>query len=170
MESKLPTREEALSLLTEYNSSDALIKHALAVEAAMRHIARKRGQDEDEWGLVGLIHDLDYERFPDEHCSKTGEILTERGWPERLVRAALGQQGGDEEPAGSRAHGGQVVGVDVDDVPADAVGGERDGVGLGDQAVAVAHADGADVAPDSGADDDAVVAGRDAGQQFDHRL
>ena len=102
MESKLPTREEALSLLTEYNSSDALIKHALAVEAAMRYIARKRGQDQDEWGLVGLVHDLDYERFPDEHCRKTGEILTERGWPERLVRAAVSHGWGicsDVEPA-----------------------------------------------------------------------
>jgi len=101
MESKLPTREEALSLLREYNRSEGLIKHALAVEAVMRHMARRRGADEETWGLVGLIHDLDYERYPEEHCRKTAEILGARGWPEGLIRAAVSHGWGicsDVEP------------------------------------------------------------------------
>jgi putative nucleotidyltransferase with HDIG domain len=89
METKTPTREEALALLKEFNQADGLIKHALAVEAVMRHIARKRGADPEMWGAVGLIHDLDYERFPDEHCRKTPEILRQRGWPEEYIRAAV---------------------------------------------------------------------------------
>ena len=84
-----PTRDEAFELLAQYNQSPSLIKHALAVEAVMRYFARKRGQNEDTWGIVGLIHDLDYERFPDEHCRKTNEILTERGWAAEYVRAAV---------------------------------------------------------------------------------
>jgi putative nucleotidyltransferase with HDIG domain len=89
METKIPTRDEALALLKEYNRSEGLIKHALAVEAVMRYIARKRGQDPEKWGAIGLIHDLDYEQFPDQHCRKTGDILRERGWPEEYVRAAV---------------------------------------------------------------------------------
>ena len=84
-----PTRDDAWKLLTEFNQNEALRKHALAVEAVMRYIARKRGEDEEKWGIVGLIHDLDFEQFPDEHCRKTGEILRERGWPEEIVRAAV---------------------------------------------------------------------------------
>jgi len=60
-----PTRQEAFSLLTEYNKTEGLIKHALAVEAVMRYCACKRGQDEEKWGVIGLVHDLDYEQFPD---------------------------------------------------------------------------------------------------------
>lgn len=89
MQSNTPGREEALSLLKEFNKSESLINHALAVEAAMRHFARKHDEDEDMWGIVGLIHDLDYEQFPDQHCKKTGEILRERGWPEAYIRAAI---------------------------------------------------------------------------------
>ena len=89
MEPHQPTREEAWQLLNEYNSSEGLIKHALAVEAVMRYMARKRGQDEETWGVVGLVHDLDYERWPDRHCTKTAEILRDRGWPEDLVRAVV---------------------------------------------------------------------------------
>ena len=89
MEMHVPTRDEALALLKEYNSNESLIKHALAVEGVMRYVARKRGEDEEKWGVIGLIHDLDYERFPDQHCAKTEEILTERGWPEDYVRAAI---------------------------------------------------------------------------------
>jgi len=89
METHVPSREEALALLREYNESESLIKHALCVEGVMRSMARARGADEEQWGIVGLIHDLDYERFPDEHCRKTNEILTERGWPEAYVRAAV---------------------------------------------------------------------------------
>jgi putative nucleotidyltransferase with HDIG domain len=101
MTEQTPTREEALALLREYNRSEGLIKHALAVEGVMRYAARKRGADEDKWGVVGLIHDLDYERFPDEHCKKTQEILRERGWPEEYVRAAVSHGWGictDVEP------------------------------------------------------------------------
>jgi len=89
MEQKRPTRQEALELLHQYNESDSLRKHAYAVEGVMRYIARKRGENEEKWGIVGLIHDLDYERFPDQHCKKTGEILKEKGWPEEYIRAAV---------------------------------------------------------------------------------
>ena len=95
------SRQEVFSLLKEYNKNDALIKHALAVEAVMRYCARKRGLDEDEWGLIGLIHDLDYEQFPDQHCQKTEEILTSRGWPAEYVRAVISHGWGlctDVEP------------------------------------------------------------------------
>lgn len=96
-----PTREEALALLEEFNQGEGLVKHALAVEAVMRYIARKRGEDEDLWGIVGLVHDLDYEKFPEAHCRKTAEILAERGWPEEIVRAAVSHGWGicsDVEP------------------------------------------------------------------------
>lgn len=86
---KTPTREEALEILKKYNTSDSLIKHALAVEAVMRYSARKRGQDEDKWGVIGLIHDLDYEQFPEEHCAMTEKILNEHGWPQEYIRAAV---------------------------------------------------------------------------------
>ena len=89
MDNKAPTRDEALALLKEYNRSEGLVKHALAVEAVMRYVARRRGEDPEKWGVIGLIHDLDYEQFPDQHCRKTGEILRERGWPEEYVRAAV---------------------------------------------------------------------------------
>ena len=89
MEEKRPTREEALALLHEYNESDSLRKHAYAVEGVMRYIGRKRGEDEEEWGIIGLIHDLDYEKFPDQHCTQTGEILRQHRWPEKYIRAAL---------------------------------------------------------------------------------
>ncbi len=95
------SRHEVLSLLKEYNKNDALIKHALAVEAVMRYCARKRGADAEQWGLIGLIHDLDYEQFPDQHCKKTEEILTSRGWPAEYVRAVISHGWGlctDVEP------------------------------------------------------------------------
>jgi len=84
-----PSRQEALALLREYNKNDNLIKHALAVEAVMRYCARKRGQNEETWGVIGLVHDLDYEQFPDQHCRKSAEILRSRGWPEEYVRAVV---------------------------------------------------------------------------------
>ena len=89
MDNNIPTREDALQLLKEYNQDDSLIKHALAVEGVMRHIARKKGEDEEKWGVIGLVHDLDYEQFPKQHCSKSKEILQERGWPEEYVRAVI---------------------------------------------------------------------------------
>jgi putative nucleotidyltransferase with HDIG domain len=84
-----PNREEAFLLLKEYNKNEGLIKHALAVEAVMRYFARKRGQDEEKWGVIGLIHDLDYEQFPQQHCKKTEEILTTRNWPPEYIRAVV---------------------------------------------------------------------------------
>lgn len=101
MTSKIPTREEAYKLLLEYNKSDSLIKHALAVEGVMRYFARKRGEDEEKWGIIGLVHDLDYGRFPEEHCRKSEEILTEEGWPEEYIRAVVSHGWGlcsDVEP------------------------------------------------------------------------
>ena len=82
MNAKVPAREEAYKLLTEYNKNESLIKHALAVEGVMRYIARKLGEDEEKWGVIGLIHDLDYEKYPDQHCQKTEEILKENDWPD----------------------------------------------------------------------------------------
>lgn len=81
------TREEAFSLLKEYNQDESLIKHALAVEAVMRHFALLFGEEVEKWGIIGLIHDLDYEQYPEEHCVKVKEILTERGWPEEYIHA-----------------------------------------------------------------------------------
>ncbi len=101
MGEKRPTREDALKILHEYNQNDSLRRHAYAVEGVMRHIARTRGEDEDKWGIIGLIHDLDYERFPDQHCTRTREILEEHGWPEEYIRAAVSHGWGicsDVEP------------------------------------------------------------------------
>ena len=89
MSSPTPTREDALALLIKYNQSESLIKHAFAVEGVMRYMARKYGEDEDVWGVVGLIHDLDYEQYPDEHCKKTEAILKANNWPEDLIRAVI---------------------------------------------------------------------------------
>ena len=101
MANAIPTRDEAMALLREFNQGEGLVRHALAVEAVMRHMARKRGADPDVWGIVGLIHDLDYEQFPDQHCAKTAEILRDRGWPEEFIRAAVSHGWGtcsDVEP------------------------------------------------------------------------
>ncbi len=96
-----PTREAAFALLQQYNSNPSLITHAKAVEATMRYLARRGGQDEDQWGIIGLIHDLDYEQFPEQHCQKTEEILRANGWPEDYIRAVLSHGWGictDVEP------------------------------------------------------------------------
>ena len=101
MAEHVPTREEALALLKEYNRTDSLLKHAYAVEGVMRYMARKHGEEEQKWAIVGLIHDLDYERFPQQHCKKTREILQEREWPEEYIQAAVSHGWGlcvDEEP------------------------------------------------------------------------
>ncbi len=87
--SSIPTREEALTLFKEYNASESLLKHALAVEGVMRYIAEKKGEDPEIWGMIGLVHDLDYEQYPDQHCTKTKEILESRNWPEEYVRAVI---------------------------------------------------------------------------------
>jgi len=83
----VPTREDAWKLLNEYMSSENLIKHSLAVEAVMRHMATKYGEDPEKWGVVGLAHDVDYEQYPDQHCSKVRDILEEHHWPEEYIRA-----------------------------------------------------------------------------------
>ena len=85
------TRETAWQLLTEYTQSDSLRKHALAVEAAVRGYARQFGEDEEVWGFVGLVHDFDYERYPDaqNHPFRGVEILRERGCPEFVLKAIL---------------------------------------------------------------------------------
>lgn len=82
-------RDAAWELLTEYTQNPSLIKHALAVEATMRALARKYGADEEEWGLVGLLHDFDYERYPQlpDHPLEGGKILREKGYPEHVIHA-----------------------------------------------------------------------------------
>jgi putative nucleotidyltransferase with HDIG domain len=82
-----PDREEAWNLLCEYTQTPSLRTHALAVEAVMRHFARLAGEDEEKWGVIGLLHDFDYEKYPDEHCKKSAEILRERGVDEECVHA-----------------------------------------------------------------------------------
>jgi putative nucleotidyltransferase with HDIG domain len=93
----LPTRDEALALQHEYTQSDSLRKHMLAVEAAMRAYARRFGEDEHRWGLAGLIHDFDYERYPNhEHSPTEGHpaegvrVLRSRGWPDDILEAIMG--------------------------------------------------------------------------------
>ena len=82
-------RADAIVLLNEHTKNPSLIKHMLAVEAAMRAYARKLNQDEEIWGIVGLLHDFDYERWPDppDHPLKGSEILRERGYPEEVIYA-----------------------------------------------------------------------------------
>ncbi|MFW0859533.1 MAG: HDIG domain-containing metalloprotein [Dehalococcoidia bacterium] len=89
MQADTPTYDNALSLFKEFNKSESLLKHAYSVEGVMRYMARKMGEDEQKWGIVGLLHDLDYERFPKQHCKKSQELLEERGWPAEYVRAIL---------------------------------------------------------------------------------
>jgi putative nucleotidyltransferase with HDIG domain len=89
MKESKPTRQEAFTLLKEYNKNESLIKHALAVETVMRYRARKRSEDEEKWAVIGLVHDLDYEQFPEQHCKKTEEILRSRNWPEDYIRAIM---------------------------------------------------------------------------------
>ncbi len=87
---KTPAREDAMALLKKHIQNEALIKHALAVEAVMIHFAKKFDEEDlEKWSAIGLIHDLDYEKYPDEHCHKTKEILTEEGWPEDYIRAVI---------------------------------------------------------------------------------
>ena len=93
----LPSRDATLALMHEYTASESLRKHMLAVEAAMRSYARKFGEDEERWGTAGLIHDFDYERFPnnahsptEEHPSEGVRVLRSRGYPEDVLQAILG--------------------------------------------------------------------------------
>lgn len=85
----VPTREAALELFREYNKTESLLKHALAVEGVMRFMARKNGEDAEKWGIIGIVHDLDYEMYPEQHCTMTKQILTEHNWPAEYIRAVL---------------------------------------------------------------------------------
>lgn len=84
---KIPTRLDALEIFKEYNKNESLFKHALAVEAVMRHFAAIYNENADKWGVIGLVHDIDYEMYPDQHCVKAGDILAEKGWPKEYIRA-----------------------------------------------------------------------------------
>jgi putative nucleotidyltransferase with HDIG domain len=96
-------RDDAWALLTEYTKSDSLLKHALAVEAAVRGYARTFGENEEEWGITALLHDFDYERWPTlgDHPNKGSEILREKGYPEWMIRAI-------------RSHAQEITGVSRD--------------------------------------------------------
>lgn len=88
MSKEVPDRDQAFKLLTKYNKSESLIKHALTVEAVMLHFAEILDEpDKEKWGIIGLVHDIDYEMFPDQHCKKAREILAEYSWPEEYIRA-----------------------------------------------------------------------------------
>ena len=89
MKTHIPERTEALELLHNYNNTQSLLNHALSVEGVMRHIAGLKGDDVDKWGIVGLVHDLDYEKFPEQHCIITKRILEEAGWDQEYIRAVL---------------------------------------------------------------------------------
>ena len=97
----IPTRETAFSLLRQYNKTESLIRHALSVEGVMRHFATIFGEDAEKWGIIGLIHDLDYEQYPEQHCTMSRKILEEEHWPEDYIRSVLSHGWGicsDVEP------------------------------------------------------------------------
>jgi predicted hydrolase (HD superfamily) len=101
MSEPIPTRDEAFALFIKYNKSESLLKHALSVEGVMRYLAKKAGEDEEKWGIIGFIHDLDYEMYPEQHCKMTEKILIENRWPEEYIRAVLSHGWGlatDVEP------------------------------------------------------------------------
>jgi len=87
MPSHTPTYEEANRLLHEYNQNPRLLEHACSVEATMLYFARKMGEDEVKWRIIGLVHDLDSEKFQKQHCIKSGEILRNEDWPEDYIHA-----------------------------------------------------------------------------------
>jgi putative nucleotidyltransferase with HDIG domain len=84
-----PAREDALILLKRYTQNEGLIRHALSVEAVMRHFASIMHEDVEKWGVIGLIHDLDYEKYPEQHCTMTREILKKEHWPEEYIRSVV---------------------------------------------------------------------------------
>jgi len=97
----IPTREDAWILLSRYNKSESLLKHALSVEAVMRHFASLFNENVEKWGVIGLIHDLDYEQYPVQHCKMTRRILEEEQWPEDYIHAVVSHGWGicsDTEP------------------------------------------------------------------------
>jgi predicted hydrolase (HD superfamily) len=101
MESFTPSREHAWQLLLRYNQNESLIKHALSVEAVMRHFAGIYNEDIEKWGIIGLIHDLDYEKYPEQHCTMTKNILENESWPADYIHAVISHGWGicsDVEP------------------------------------------------------------------------
>ncbi len=80
-------RDSAIAIWKKYNTEESLLKHAYAVEAVMRHYAKLNNEDADEWGVIGLLHDMDYGQFPDEHCVKVKELLEKEGLPAEFIRA-----------------------------------------------------------------------------------
>ncbi len=82
-------RDKAMEVLKKYNKSDALIKHALAVEGVMRYFAEEAGEDVEYWGAVGLLHDLDYEMHPEEHCQKSAELLKNEGYDDDFIYSVI---------------------------------------------------------------------------------
>jgi putative nucleotidyltransferase with HDIG domain len=94
-------REKAMSVLKQYNKNEALIRHGIAVEAVMRYFAAEAGEDVDYWGAVGLLHDVDYEMYPDEHCKKAPELLKAAGYDDAFIHAVISHGHGivvDAEP------------------------------------------------------------------------
>jgi len=89
MNTVVPTREDAFALLTKYNKTQGLIRHALAVESVMAHFAQRFNEDEEKWRVIGLVHDLDYEMFPEEHCIKCIDLFEEHHWPQEYIRAVI---------------------------------------------------------------------------------
>jgi len=87
MSTYIPNRSDAFTLLKKYNKKEGLIRHALAVEAVMGYFAQLFNEDEEKWRVIGLVHDLDYELFPDAHCHKCVEMFREHNWPEDYIRA-----------------------------------------------------------------------------------
>ncbi len=102
MNSYIPTRKEAFELLKKYNSKEGLIRHALTVESVMGHFGRLFGEDDiKKWEIIGLVHDLDYEMYPDQHCVKCVELFEAHNWPQEYIRAIVSHGWGicsDVEP------------------------------------------------------------------------
>jgi predicted hydrolase (HD superfamily) len=101
MESFTPSREQAWQLLLRFNQNERLIKHALSVEAVMRHFAAIYNEDVEKWGIIGLVHDLDYEKYPEQHCTMTKKILEDEKWPADYIRSVISHGWGicsDVEP------------------------------------------------------------------------
>ena len=82
-------KEQALALLRQYNESEALVQHGREVGAILEHFAQKAGEDPDYWGSVGLLHDVDYEKYPEQHCEKAVDILKEAGYDEAFIHAVV---------------------------------------------------------------------------------
>lgn len=89
MDKYIPNREDAYELLEKYVQDPSLINHSLMVESVMKHFAELFEYDPEKWGIIGLIHDLDFEKYPDKHCEITEKILKENNWPEDYIRAVM---------------------------------------------------------------------------------